>query len=354
MATPQPPSPSGERPPTQTSAAPDDTAQLDRVPPQALGPGADDRPVPPGLDERTVKLPLSRAPRPPVRQRRVVQILSSLDRRALPPLGRALARVGSGALARRTIAAVGGITCVAIMVIAVYAATRPAGNAAVPAAAHVGVSPGDSIPDYLRRSDALLSTLAQAGPPGASADRYALVSFDRYVQPAQINPVLGSARVAEVFMRARAAGAGAEIVTVDVDSVPDDVVTGMHTEANAQESHATELGMVIDRVGNATPDAAATQMRLEQQRRLARAEVTAYRGLCACVFAAVVHAPLNTLGTLRHRAHVRVVDVVPLGAGVDRDVFMPPLPEQNGIAAPPPVVDAVPPVTVPGALGPTG
>src|SRR5215475_12952951 len=192
MATPQPPSPSGEQPPTQTTAAPDDTAQLGRVPPQALGPDADGRPVPPGLDERTVKLPLSRALRPPARHRRVVQVLSALDRRALPPLGRVLARVGSGALARRAIATFGGITCVAIVVVAVYAATRPAGEDSAPPAAHVGVSPGDSIPEYIRQSDTLLrSTLAQPGPAGAVADRYALVSFDRYVPPAQIDQLLG-------------------------------------------------------------------------------------------------------------------------------------------------------------------
>jgi hypothetical protein len=65
------------------------------------------------------------------------------------------------------------------------------------------------------------------------------------------------------------------------------------------------------------------------------AEADGYRRHCACAYAAVVRADAAALTGLADRSGVRAVDPAPAVNRLDRTVFLPPLPEQSGVAGPP-------------------
>jgi hypothetical protein len=69
--------------------------------------------------------------------------------------------------------------------------------------------------------------------------------------------------------------------------------------------------------------------------RVAEAEAEAYRRRCSCVYAAIVRATPAVLAELARRPGVRAVDAAPEVRRLDRAIFLPPLPEQAGVARPP-------------------
>ena len=94
--------------------------------------------------------------------------------------------------------------------------------------------------------------------------------------------------------------------------LPEDLLAGMNAEAGRRADEARRTGDPV----------AAT-------------EADRYRQHCDCAYAAVVRADAAALSALAGRPTVRAVDPAPAVTRVDRAVFLPPLPEQSGTAAPP-------------------
>jgi hypothetical protein len=84
-----------------------------------------------------------------------------------------------------------------------------------------------------------------------------------------------------------------------------------------------------DRAGAADGDPVRLRQAYETAAAVADAEAHAYRGQCACVFAAVVRGDPAALHRIAGRDEVRVVDPAPEVRRLDRVEFRPPLPEQQ-------------------------
>jgi hypothetical protein len=222
---------------------------------------------------------------------------------------------------------------VALTVVAVYAATRPATATPKSAGIHVGVSAGDVISRYrATRQSILNAAVAADAPVGAATSRYALVSFESYLQPEQLAPLLAGAEAAEVFLRARPAG----IVEAPVRAIPDDVVKAITSHAQDLDGAAADLQTKIDQMGQSA-DESALKDRYHVSLGADLVEKAAYTEQCRCAFGAVVHGSLRALQALSGRDGIRVVDLVPLTSDVSQDTFMPVVPEQTDIAYPPPL-----------------
>ncbi len=324
----------------------DDTV---RMPRQAAGPTESDAgaaigsngAVPSALTERTVNLRLPAAPRraaagPPAR--RVGRFLRALDRRLLPPVGGALAGLGRRSLWGRVVATTGAVACVALTVVAVYAATRPATATPKSPGIHVGVSAGDVILQYrATRQSNLDAAVAADAPVGAPTSRYALVSFRSYLRPEQLAPLLTGAEPAEVFLWAQRAG----VVEAPVRVIPDDVVKAITSHAQYLDGAAADLQTKIDQMGQSA-DENVLKERYQTNLSADMVEKAAYTEECTCAFGAVVHGSLQALQVLSGRDGIRVVDLVPLTPDVSQDTFMPVLPDQTDIAYPPPLEDVQP------------
>jgi hypothetical protein len=283
-------------------------------------------------------------------------LLRRLDQRVVPPLGRALHRLGRGATRLHPLTLVALCSVLAVLLAAGWVANRgptPASDSTHGDVAYVGVVQGASIPEYVaasrRELDALLAASPAAGSAGpAGTELYALVSFTGYLAPERLTAVAGVA-VVQVYARVPLPQIQTEIVRIPAASVPDDVIEGMAGIAARKDG---DVAWYRQRASELTGDDAA---RSEQRARyasdadVAAAEAAAYRSLCSCVYAAVVRATAAALDGIAARAEVRAVDPAPEVKRVDRTVFTPPLPEQTDLAKPPPdrvvgqPADAVPP-----------
>lgn len=338
------PSATGLRPDGGTRLS-DDTVRMPQQPAATDGPNAVVSPddtngaaVPSALTERTVNLRLPPALRRAAARRpgnRIGQILRAIDRRLLPPIGRGLARPGRGALWGRVGATTGAVACAALTVVAVYTATRPATVTPELAGIHVGVSTGTNIPEYISTTRTNLDRAIAAARPGDATVRYALVSFRRNETPAQLGPLLVNVEAAEVFLRAKPAG----VFVTQVRLIPDDIVKAMTAHAGELSGDADDLQTQIQQLGQ-TPDETALKNTYSDLVMADIAEMKLYASACPCAFGAVVHGSLSALKALAGEEGVRAVDLVPLRPDVSRDTFMPPVPEQRGIATPPPVEGA--------------
>jgi hypothetical protein len=170
----------------------------------------------------------------------------------------------------------------------------------------VGVSQGASIPGYLADSRARLSALPATGSV------YALVSFVGYLDPDGVARVLDGVETFQVYARVPLAHTQTAIARIAVARLPGDLAAGMDAQARQRSADATRTGDAV-----------------------AAAEADGYRRHCACAYAAVVRADAATLARLSGRPGVRAVDPAPAVDRLDRAVFLPPLPEQTAIAAPP-------------------
>lgn len=221
----------------------------------------------------------------------------------------------------------------AVLVAAVLAAAvlrddrGPVGDLTVGDVARVGVTEGDSIPDYVRASRDELAGLLASG----RAETYALVSFATYLDPYQLGSVLDGVSVSEVVTRVPLPATQTEIVRIPATRVPDDVVAGMTRIAERKEREAREY-----RERSAQLAGAEELRRIyDSNARVADEEAAAYRSSCACVYAAVVRATPSALDEIARRPKVRVVDPAPEVHRLDRAVFLPPLPEQEDVVRPP-------------------
>ena len=255
---------------------------------------------------------------------RVAELMRRLDSRVLPPLARALARVGQGRGHTHVLTGVALFCATAVLLTAVWAAElRPPGDEAGAAIVAVGVRAGDSADGYEQQARAELQQIT-AGASGP-AQPYALVSFGAYLAPDRLRVVLHGSTVSEIFARVPLREMKTQIVRIPAQRIPEDVVAGMELfaerkvrEAAAYQEKGAQTFNQAEREGYDTLAAAAL------------AEATAYRSQCSCVYAAVVRAAPAALGELAERPGVRSVDPAPEVRRLDHAVFRPPLPEQVG------------------------
>jgi hypothetical protein len=216
---------------------------------------------------------------------------------------RVLARLGRGA--RR----IGVPLAVAVAVLAALLLTRH--RSAPPDfgrgdVVRVGVSQGASIPGYLADSRARLAALPGRPPV------YALVSFSDYLSVDAVTRALSGVEPFQVYLRVPLPHTQTAIVKVPVARLPEDLLAGMDAEAGRRADAARRTGDPV-----------------------AAAEAQRYREHCSCGYAAVVRADAAALAALASRAGVRAVDPAPAVTDPNRAVFLAPLPEQSGTAAPP-------------------
>jgi hypothetical protein len=274
------------------------------------------------------------------------EVLRRIDDRVLPPLARAMARLGRGHTRLRLLTGAAVASATAVLVAAAWAVDqRPAGDPTVGDVVKVGVVDGQSIPGYLASSRTELTRLLSAPPTGSpGGETYALVTLSAYLAPNRLTPILGGVSVSAIYARVPLANTQTSIERVSAYRIPDDVVSGMRRVAADKEKEAADY-RALDRTltGDGERERALRAV-YESGARVAAAEATAYRSRCACVYAAVVRAAPAALDRVARHREVRAVDPAPEVRRLDRAVFLPPLPEQMDVVHPP--ADA--------ALNPTG
>jgi hypothetical protein len=212
----------------------------------------------------------------------------------------------------------------------------------------VGVVEGQSLTGYLDHSRDELAGLAAAEPT------WALISLVAYVEPDRLAAVLAGAAVAEVYARAPLPGTATPVLRIPAYRLPEDVVAGMLAAAAHRDREQADYRRLGDRVGDGDNNVVRLRQAYETAAAVAAAEAHAYRGRCACVFAAVVRGDQAVLHRIAGRAEVRVVDPAPEVRRLDRVEFRPPLPEEQ-VAAAVPGPSALPsPGPRPPAVAPVG
>jgi hypothetical protein len=194
----------------------------------------------------------------------------------------------------------------------------------------VGVHDGDSIPDYIEVSASRLAALAADEPDRVS---YALVSFTRYLTPDEVAAMLRRApgvTSVTAYARVPLPGRQTERVALSAIRLPEELVAAMGQVADRKEADAQAY------VASAAQEPEGTLRQIYASNAdVSRAEASAYRQFCACVFAVVVRGSATALSGLAEVADVRAVDPAPELLDPTRAVFSPPLPEQVEWATPP-------------------
>jgi hypothetical protein len=270
---------------------------------------------------------------------RTPRMLRRLDQRVLPPIGHALSGLSRGTRRLRLVLITASVLSVAIVLVTVYVATRSpvAPQRAAATRVRIGVMPGDSIADYVRRTRTDLGTQVQAHAGSDDTSIAALVSFTAYVAPDHVADLIAGTHVVSVFTHVPLDGQTTQIYNVAAYTLPGDIENAMHEQARLKAQAAR----------NNSDKAAATDPDTDERRRLREqyladsaaetAEANAYRSLCACVFAAVVYATPAQLAVVARRPGVRAVDPAPSVTEL-RDlqyaIFAPPRPEERTTADP--------------------
>lgn len=264
------------------------------------------------------------------------RLLRHLDQVVVPRLARGFAHVARGRLRPRLLTGVAlcGVTGALLTVVwTAHRGTTAEAETAVGETVQVGVVQGQSVPLYARQARSELATLLKR-PAAGPVETYALVSLKAYLAPERLTPVLGGVSVVEVFARVPLKEADTQAVRIPAFKIPDDVVTGMRQVARQRAADAADFRDLAAKLR--TADAAEDRLRdtYLDDSGAAAAEAEAYRTACTCVYAAVVRATPAALDQIAARPEVRAVDPAPEVRRLDRAVFLPPLPEQVGQAAP--------------------
>lgn len=259
-------------------------------------------------------------------------LLRQLDQRLLPHLVGAVNRLARSPVRPGVLPTAMLLSCLAVLFTAVWASGgTPAGNRGVDEVTRVGVAAGESIPGYMQDATADLAALPAAASPPSGDGTFALVSLSTYLTPQRAAVVLDDVPVAAVIGRVPMPERQTEVVRITTPGLPDDVVAAM-TDLAARKDR--EAGDYRARAATVSPGRPEQRELYLSAAHMAAAEATAYRGGCACVYAAVVRAEPVALRRVASQPDVRVVDPAPEVRRLDRTVFTPPLPEQDAVAQP--------------------
>jgi hypothetical protein len=182
----------------------------------------------------------------------------------------------------------------------------------------VGVSDGDPVPAYVAAQRAELERLTTQDP---GTQVYALVSFTRYLTPAQVATVSAGVTTIAGYARAPLPGQQTELVRLPANRLPDDLTVAITEVAGRKTAEAAGYRTQTAKGG-------ADQTRYGFSADVASREADSYRSGAGCVYALVVRATPPELTALADRPDVRVVDAAPEVTDVAQGVFVAPLPEQ--------------------------
>jgi hypothetical protein len=263
--------------------------------------------------------------------------LRALDERVLPRLtrgvNRVLGRSPSGSRRGRLLGSTALLGVVAVVAAAVYVSgDAPPPDRSVGDIVRVGAVEGVRVAQYTDVARAELRALVSSG----TAETYALVSLRGYATPEGLLPVLGDVETVRAFVRLPLPGVQTPIVSFAVRTPSADIPAAMARIAADREAAAREDEKAAAELSADDPKERQLRQFYTGSVALDRTEAEAYRNRCACVYAVVVRATPLRLQQFATRAGVRVVDVAPEVRRLDRTVFLPLLPEQTTVVAPPP------------------
>ena len=197
-------------------------------------------------------------------------------------------------------------------------------------AAVVGPEPGAGVADYVAATRARVVDLNRADPDRTYT---ALVSFVAYAKVESIEKLVSEVEVAQVFVRAKAAGPTAEVVPVTVQDLVTDVrkvYAGLAQRKAADQRSNLEQARSI--ASSTSETDIAFRAEFLRQAQVEGKEAAAFRTSCNCVFAVLVEGKARDLAELIATEGVRTVDVAVAGAEPEevavQEYF---LPEDSGV-----------------------
>lgn len=176
------------------------------------------------------------------------------------------------------------------------------------AVATIGPAPGTSVSVYLTRAS---FDLRHYGEIAARRPTYAVIDLRRYQTPARALRVMGNISVVRAYIRVPSK------LATQPRSVPlttgSDLTTGMRTAAAVARATAKSYAALLKALHPTNRADRLVKRRYASQHRAAVVETRqlSHPATCACVFAFVVRAGVQALGTLARNHAVRVVDPAP-------------------------------------------
>jgi hypothetical protein len=176
------------------------------------------------------------------------------------------------------------------------------------AVATIGPAPGASVSGYLNRASV---DLRHYGEIAAHRPTYAVVDIRHYLTPNRALHLLGDLAVVRAYIRVPSK------LPTQPRSVPlttgSDLGTGMLTAATVAKATAKSYAALLSALHPRNHNDELVKRRYALQRRAAvlEARKLSHPDTCACVFAFVVRAGAQALGTLAHDPGVRAVDPAP-------------------------------------------
>lgn len=193
----------------------------------------------------------------------------------------------------------------------------------------LGPAAGDQTGRYEQDATAGLVRAVQGDP---ASPRVALVSLAAYRTPAETAALLSGFTVDRVFLRARAAGAEAAALPVDVQGKLLLALERAYADtARNRRAAALSYQGYVDTLNGTSEEEAGYRALYAAFARSSRIEAREYGAGCACVFAMLVTASPAQLLTLRARPGVRAVEVAEPGLTAGLVQVQPLLPEVVGV-----------------------
>jgi hypothetical protein len=187
----------------------------------------------------------------------------------------------------------------------------------------LGPAPGTSVAVYLAATRKRAVMLSAQSPDGLYT---ALVSFNRYLTPAQAVKVLGDLEIHKVIAHAHITGAEVVPIPVTTNLVQD--VSAMFTAiAKRKLRDRKEFLNLGSSISGTSKEDLQFKAFYADAARTAALEAAAYEKNCACIVGALVRGKARDLAALPALSGVRAVDI---GGGDDDTLQLQPLlPEQT-------------------------
>jgi hypothetical protein len=205
--------------------------------------------------------------------------------------------------------------------------------------ATVGPLPGEAISSYLTAAQAALTQQAAESPRQLT---YALVDFESGRTPSQVADALPGVAPQLLYVRVRVSGDtktfpstaeelsayGALKTPVRVTRLPGDAVTAFVRLAGALDQAAGDNTTFAGTIGNsASPEELVQRDATLKDARHYRAEATALRSGCACIYAVVIYGTAETLLHILDSGRVRAIDPASPGLKLSEITWVPLRPE---------------------------
>lgn len=209
----------------------------------------------------------------------------------------------------------------------------PAGAGAFQPVVRLGVRPGSDVEQYLVQTRVVLDDVARRLP---GARLLAVVHFTGYTPVAQVPTLLEGAEPRRVYLRASAAGPGAEVLALPFDGEAAATVLPALCEATAarKAEDARNFSALAESVQPTGPQEQASREQFAAEASRAAAEATAFGGECTTAFAAVVEGTAQALQEIAGRDGVRGVEAAQAGVELEDVDVEPLLPEISGVVEP--------------------